>query len=379
MTASLLLWIALAAPGNVDQARGLYQAGSDAFRAGKYALAIDAFSSARKLVDRPTVVFSLGQAHRLKYFLPPEIGGGLAVDLKGAVEAYRAAIANGITGERRVHATQHLSTLVPLLQRATADGARPALSKARLIVTSRVKGAEAWIDGQERQPVPATFEVEPGKYAVHVVAPKHTPATQSTAAVKGTAVAVALDPTPIPGVLRVTAPDGARIQLGEKVVGRSPMAAPLTIAPGAYELIVRAQGRQPSARRFVMESAQTLTVDIELEPTAQRTTAWLLVGLGAALAVSAGTTGYLASSAQDDAVALRARLGMGVTEDEFDRYTDLRDTRDGYSDATVALGISATGALVTGLMLYLFDDPEPVRTQSLIGGEGEWRGIQSAR
>ena len=375
MTASLLLWIALAAPTpDLDQARTLYQAGSDAFRTGKYALAIDAFNSARKIVERPTVLFSLGQAHRLKYFLPPSTGGGLRVDLQGAVEAYRAAIAQGITGERRVHATQHLSILVPVLQRAASDGDEAANTKARLIVTSRVEGAEAWIPGHERQPVPATFEVEPGDYTVHVAAPKHTDAMRSTAAVKGTAVATAIDPTPIPGVLQVKAPDGARIQLGDKLVGRSPLPTPLTIAPGAYELIVRARGRQPSTRRFALASAETLAVDIELEPTVQRTASWLLIGVGGALAVSAGTTAWYAVDAQDDAEALRSRLGMGVTDDEFARYSDLRDTRDGFSNATLALSISAGTALVTGLMLYLFDDPDPVRTESLsAGAEPGWR------
>lgn len=367
MTAYVLFWLTtlLAPPAAVDQARALYQAGSDAFVAGKYSTAIDAFSSARKLVERPTVLFSLAQAYRLKYFLPPETGGGQRVDLDGAIEAYRAAIAKGITGERRVHATQHLSTLVPIQARVGGAGAAIQPTNGRLIVTSKIKGARAWIAGQEPQPVPATFLVKPGQHMVFVGAPEHVDAQSAAVAVKGTAVAVAVNPTPKPGQIQVTAPNGARIQLGDTLMGRSPLPAPLSMPPGAYELIVRANGRQPSTRNLVLTSSQTLAVDIDLEPTMQRTTSWVLLGLSGALAVGAGVTGGFALNAQDEAQDLRAQVGAGLTGEEFDRYSQLRDERDGYTNATLALGISASAALITGLVLYLFDDPQPVRSQTL--------------
>jgi hypothetical protein len=376
MTACVLLWLTtlMAPPGSVDQARALYQAGSDAFQAGKYGTAIDAFSSARKLVERPTVLFSLAQAYRLKYFLPPEAGGGLRVDLDGAIEAYRAAIAQGITGERRVHATQHLSTLVPIQARAGGAASAKAITIGRLIVTSKVKDAQAWIAGKEPQPVPATFEVKPGQHTVFVKAPEHLDAQGTAVAVKGTAVAVAVNPSPKPGQIRVTAPDGARIQLGDTLVGRSPLARPLSMPPGVYELIVRANGRQPSTRNLVLESSKILAVDVELEPTMQRTTAWVLMGLGGALAIGAGFTGSFALDAQDEAEGLRAQVGTGLTGEEFDRYSALRDERDGYTNTTLALGISAGAALITGLVLYLFDDPQPTRSQALRADvEPAWR------
>lgn len=365
-TICVLIGVLLAPATAVDdQARALYQAGSAAFRKGDYALAVDAFASARRLVRRPSVLFSLAQAHRLKFFLPASAGGGLIGDLEAAVEAYRAAIAAGLDAERRTHATMHLSSLVPYMERSRLgdNGRDPARSAARLIVTSTVEGASARVGARPPQPVPATFEVEPGAHAIVVTAPDHRPAQQSTIAVRGTAVAVALDPQPTPATLRLTIPRGARVQVDDR---RVKPRGPLALAPGPHEIIIRAIGHRPHVERIRIGPGEALAVTATLEPTTQRRVSWVLMGLAGALAVGAGTTGLLAHDAQQDAEALRAQVGDGLLVERFDRYGALRDARDGYLDATIAQGAATATALATGLLFYFLDDPEPVRQRPAV-------------
>src|SRR6185503_11462520 len=75
-----------ASQGEVEQrAKDLYDAGSEAYRAGRYLVAIEAFREARALATRPTLTFSLAQAYRLQYFVD-----GDAKALEQAIAMYRA-------------------------------------------------------------------------------------------------------------------------------------------------------------------------------------------------------------------------------------------------------------------------------------------------
>lgn len=349
----------LATPAELEQAKALYSAGGDAFRTGKYAMAIDAFEGARALAERPVVVFSLAQAYRLHYVSSRDLS-----DLEAAVRCYQEYLALEPEGKRSVHATQHLSMLVPYLENLRIEGAdgRPqGDARARLIVSSSVDEAEAQVDDGPPQPTPATFEVEPGPHVVRVSAARHEPITQETVALAGSVLAVVLDPPPRPASVAVEAPAGARVLIDDVPVGQSPLPAPLRLPPGDYELSVLATGRQPRSQRLALLPEEAITVEVELDRTGQRMISGVLLGAAGALAISAGVTGLYALDAQSDAEALQGRVGQGLSSAEYDRYEALRGDRDAYADATLALGISATAALVTGLVLYFFDDPAPPR------------------
>lgn len=354
-----LVLVLAVTPAEVDHAKALYRAGADAFRTGKYAIAIDAFKAAREVSERPVVVFSLAQAYRLHYVTSRDLA-----DLEAAVQGYRDYLALEPDGPRQVHATQHLSMLAPYLDNLQMEGPEAQAKveqAARLIVTSSVPEAEAQVDGGPAQPVPANFEVEVGLHTVRVTAPRHTPSTQQIRAVAGSAVAVVLEPEPQPGTISLTAPSGARVFLDERPVGEAPLAAPIEVAPGTHHLVVRSTGRQPQSQQLVLGPGQAVALDVALEPTGQRTLAWVLMGTAGALAISAGVTGAYALDAQSEANTLKDRLGKGLTGTEYDRYSQLRADRDAFSDATLALGVATGATLATGLLLYFFDDPSPPR------------------
>lgn len=364
MFATCLLIAALLAPEDSPQA--LYRAGTDAYRAGRYDIAVTAFEAALSRADRPDLLFSLAQAHRMRYFS----AGGIN-HLEAAVRAYRGYLDKVPDGRRRVHATQHLSTLMPYLERIglDADGqaAAEASKMARIIVTSAVEDAEARLEDGEAQPVPAAFETEPGTYTIEVGAADHQPIRRSVKAVAGTAVGIVLDPPPVPGALTLTAPEGARVLVGTRRIGNAPLGGPIELTPGTHDIVVLDRGREAVVRPVRLAAGETAQLSVDLAPTRQR---WFATGAlitAGALAVSAGATGWLAYDTQSEADALEARIGAGLTAPGYARYRDLEGQRDLYRDATIGLGLAAAGALVTGALMWIFDEPRVPAVRTAIG------------
>lgn len=356
LTIGALLGLASTAAAN-EQARALYQAGSEAYQAGNYLVAIEAFEAARALEARPAIVFSLAQAYRIQYWRDKDLK-----HLEGAIEAYNTYLDLVPEGGRRSHAAQHLSDLVPVLERerlpADAAAREKAAQAPRIIVTSLVEGAQARIDDGAPRVVPATFEVAAGPHTVTIEAPEHRAVAQQTVAVAGTAVALSLNPTPEPAKVTVRAPSGARVAVDDRTLGISPLAEPLELAPGRHVLVVTDRGRRPFAQTVQVDRGEAVSVAVELEPTGQRTLAWSMLWSSAALVLGAGVTGYLALAAEADAVALEDRLGdEGLSGADYDRYRGLQSDRDQWRDVTIGLGVGAVAVATTGLMLWIFDNP----------------------
>lgn len=356
MGAWLLSVILLAAPG-VEQAKGLYEAGSEAYRQGQYEVAIRAFEEGLRLAAHPSLEFSAAQAYRLQFFIDQDLR-----KLERAIELYRAYLQGAPTGGRRDHAAQHLSTLEPLLEQRrieAAGGDDPADGVARLIVSSGVAGATARIDEGEPASIPAAFEVEPGERTVHVEAPEHLAQTLETVAVAGTVVALNVDLRPAPGRLDVRAPDGAAIFLDRQPVGRAPLGEPLAVPPGSHLVAVTANGRRPFVQQVELGRGQAAAVDAHLGVTAQRWTSWALFGVAGATPAAGGATLAVALDREDEAAQIEARHGReGLTVAEADRHADLEAERDTYAAWTIGLGSAAGAALITATLLWIFDEPD---------------------
>lgn len=355
MISSLLALALFTTP--VDQAKALYQAGGEAYRQGRYAVAIRAFEEVLRVARRPAVLFSAAQAYRLQYF----VDGDLA-KLERAVELYRAYLDEVPEGGRRDHAAQHLSTLTPILEQRRIEvspGEAAADSAARLIVSSSIEGAIARVDGGEAVPIPAAFEVEPGERKVHVEAPEHLPQTVDTVAVAGSVVALNVDLEPAPGRLLVRGPEGARILLDGQFVGHSPLSAPIEVAPGRHHLVVTDRGRVPFVHPLELRRGQSAELDAELAVTGQRVAAWSLLGAGAALLAGAGATFALTLEREDEAAALEARFERrGLSTGEARRYRELEEERDELAALTIGLGTAAGAAVIAGVLLWVFDEAD---------------------
>lgn len=355
VTALFALLLLAATPE--DPARDLYVAGSEAYRQGQYDVALRAFEEVLRVDPRPAAMFSAAQAHRLQFFVDQELE-----HLERSVTLYRQYLEAAPDGGRRSHAARHLATLTPLLERRRAAELGDAPEEpevSRIIVSSKVEGAVAVVGDSDPTPIPAGFEVEPGKHRVRVTAPGYEPAVLDTVAVAGSVVALNPVMTPTPGTLTVRAPDGARVRLDGREIGRSPLPSPLVMPPGSHVVAVTDRGRNAFVRQLDVGRGEALAVDAELSVTNQRYAAWAALAAGGALLIGAGATYAVTVGKERDAEALEDRLAtQGLTVAEATRYRELEDDRDGLAQVTTGLGIGAAVALGTGLVLWIFDEPD---------------------
>lgn len=349
-----------AASASEANARALYIAGSAAYQRGQYRLAIEAFEEALRLAGRPAVAFALAQAHRLQYFVDLELA-----HLERAVALFRRYLDQVAEGGRRDHATQHLSTLVPLLEgRRLADvggGAADATARpARLIVTSRTPGARARLDAGEPQPLPATFEAPAGPHALTVEAAEHRPQRLDAVGVAGTVVAFNLDLEPEPGRLTLRVPADATVHLDGQTRPHDGGRTALEVAPGRHLLSVFAAGRRPAVQVVTLGRGEALTLEPILERSGQRIASGVLFGAAAALAVGAGVGLGVALGYESEARAqARNFVERGFTVAEAEAYQRLEADRDRAADLALGLGIAAGAAALSAWLLYLFDGPAP--------------------
>ena len=130
---------------DLEQAKTYFNAGAQAFGAGQFTAAVQAFEEAYKLAPRPAILFSMAQAERRQYAVDrrPE-------NLRRAVAHYRQYLKEVDKGGRRADAAQALSELEPMLAKLDAEpraaGTPPApppeVAQTRLMVSTQTKGAE---------------------------------------------------------------------------------------------------------------------------------------------------------------------------------------------------------------------------------------------
>ncbi|MEQ8274781.1 MAG: PEGA domain-containing protein [Deltaproteobacteria bacterium] len=355
MSVVVLMIVLAASPA--DRARELYRAGSEAYRQGQYDVAVNAFEEVLAIERRPSVLFSAAQAHRLQYFVDQE-----DVHLERAVELYRAYLDASPKGSRRSHAVQHLATLAPMLERNATDAPAEVVAEpqARIIVAANVEAATARIDDGEPTPIPAGFIVSPGEHVVRVEAPGFVAQTLETVAVEDGVVALNPVLEPTPGHVTVRAPEGSRVDVDGRVIGRAPLAEPLALAPGEHVVAVVESGHEPYVRLLKVDRGASTEVEAELSVAPMRIGAWVAAGASAVALTAGAITMRAAFAAQADASAYdEKRLGPGLTFAELVAYDAAQSSRDDFVRATIGLGVAGVLAAATAALLWLADDPEP--------------------
>jgi tetratricopeptide (TPR) repeat protein len=364
----LVLVVALparAGAGDVEQAKGYFEAGSVAYDAGDYLTAIRLLEDSYRLAPRPPIAFSLAQAYRKQYVVDQEIAR-----LKRAVELYRKYLDDVPQGGRREDAVQHLSALQPELVRLEASGRvigemPQSARKTQLMVLSLTKGSLASIGGGPTSKIPLTREVAAGEHKIHVEAPGYYAQDLDGVALDGQLVVVKVDLKPRPALLRVSAKAGAEISLDGQSVGEAPLRAPVQAKAGRHFLAVTLRGHHPFTEELTVVRGQEVDVKAALGRTPQRRASFWVLGGAGVLLLGGGLTTALALSAQSDAEDLYAkRLTRGLDESERKDYNRKLDRRDNLVTASVVLYGGAAVAGVTGLLLYLLDTPRVEGRQS---------------
>jgi len=340
------------------EARALFEIGAKAYKAGNYADAIGAFEQAFQRAERSGLMFSLGQAHRMQYFAK-----GNPENLKSAVKYYRMYLEKDPKGSRRGEVQEALEKLVPQLEKLeeTQSEPTPAVEKKKyphLMVSSQTPGADIMIDGRSVGDYFAS-EVSPGKHKIEVRAPGFVTDSREVNVAQGRDLPpFSIDLQEKPAHIAVRAPAGASVSIDGRVQGTTPL-PPLETKPGRHFVAVVLNGHEAFTREVDVQRGERVNVEAKLETTGQRTTSWILMGIGAGAVVTGGVFGVVALSKDHQARDLLDSFeGAGNQKpSDRDRYDQLRKDRDTYRLAAFLTGGAGLVVGATGLVLHMFDEP----------------------
>lgn len=345
------------------QASNFFDAGAEAYKAGKYQVAAEAFEKAYVLLPSPSLLFSAAQAYRRQYLSEPT-----PESLKKAIGLYREYLKTDQKANRREDAMEALGTLVPLERIAVpapggeSNGGSPspesAGKKARLLVTAGDE-AEVSLDGGPYLAAPLVAQVDPGPHKARVRATGYDEQEVSLQAVAGELVPQHVSLRPRPAKLDVRGTSGAKVAIDGQSRATLPLTAPLLVEPGAHFVAVTLSGREPFTEQVTLGRDQSKTMEVSLPLTRQRLFAWgALATGGAGLIATSVLTGFTFSR-QSDALSLSDRPASSpLTPVERDVYNKaVRERNDLGQAAGVAGGVSAV-FLITGAALFAFDNRE---------------------
>ncbi|MEP7120723.1 MAG: PEGA domain-containing protein [Byssovorax sp.] len=371
-TRSLVLVLALATPlllgrpafaaDPPDQGRTLFNAGAQAYAAGQFTAAIQAFDECYRLDPRPGVLFSIAQAHRRQYYVDkrPE-------HLKLAIQNYRDYLTKVTDGGRRADAAQALSELEPVADRlgtSAAPAAPAAPPETRLMVSSPTHEATVSVDQGKAMEAPLITEIKPGKHSLHLTAPGYFDEDREINASAGGVAALDIALREKPGLLVIKARDGALLTIDGRYVATTPLPRPLEIDAGHHLIALAKNGYYAHTEEIDVGRAETKTLDVTLGATKQRVAAYVLLGTGAAGILVGGVFAGLAAHQQSlaqDIDATRQTKGYDCRDAPADCPTKAyQDAVDQRNQLRPIAGIALTaGAVVaaTGAVLFLFDQP----------------------
>jgi hypothetical protein len=232
-------------------------------------------------------------------------------------------------------------------------------AKTRLMVSCEAKGATISLDGAKSVRSPLIAEVSPGKHAITVSAPGHFTETRSARAVAGSLVPIELRLRERPSVLSVRGQADADVYVDGAFAGRIGSGRRIELVSGPHLVSVARNGRKVARVETELEPGETKQVDAKLEWTTKRRAAVaLFITSGAAF----GAGMFLSALAIREENAAEGILGRrassNVSRSDLDDYEAAIQSRDQFRAAAVASFAASAGALVTGAVLFVFDEPD---------------------
>lgn len=397
-------------------ASNLFDAGAEAYDAGQYLVAAEAFLKAHTLMKSPALQFSAAQAYRRQYLVD-----GSADSLRRAVRLYREYIREDASGQRREEAVNALADLVPLEARLrrknvatiapvspTPAGTPPAPGttpgnpsagkpapvpipvpgstpppqptpapdplleeteeaepeaprKTRLLISAKPTRAEVSIDGGAFVAVPAVVEVKPGAHKVHAQAAGYFEEDFEIEAVEKELVARHIVLRAKPGRLKVDSQHGVSLSLDGQVRAVLPLERPLEVEPGEHFLTLTLPGRVPFSQTILIERDKDTILRNHLDPTKQRKGAWATLIVGMMGASATGILGLSTWIQDSNASRLDAQRQAGtMSSADITKYNQYLESRNTLATATAITGGASAVVLLTSIGLFLTDNPPTI-------------------
>jgi len=286
---------------SLAEARSLFERGLAAADAERWGEAVELFRRARDVVERPSIVFNLGQAlMRL----------GQASEARTALERF-IAIADAQADRADVAVAQRL-----LGELGTAQGTLElAVEPADAIV--EVDGATNEGSGSER-----TLVLDPGRHRLSVSAPGYRPDRFEVSVLAGSRErrSTILERLPSqPAVLVVHANEDAEVRVDGLLAGRGDVER--EVEPGLHRVVVVDGGTTTLERELTLGEGERVVLDAVVSrgtSVAEEPWLWVIVGLavvGAGVGVGLGV--YLSQPSADPALGYNGTTGVTITALEF--------------------------------------------------------------
>jgi hypothetical protein len=347
-------------PAALNQAKMLFNAGSQAYDLAHYDVAIQAFEGAYKLVPRPAILFAIAQAARKQWVATQQVGA-----LRKAVDTYRAYLAAEKNGPRAAEAVTALADLQPELDaRDKATGttpAPPAVAEAtptRILVSVEAPDAMISLDNGAPARAPLIADVAPIKHHVRISAPGFFDEEHDVVAVANTLVPFDFTPNERPAVARVLAEDGSEISVDGRPVGRTPLPRPLEVTPGAHLIAVTKRGYDGFSYSGAFTRGEIVTIPVKYERSSERVASYVFFGATGVAAITGAVFTAVSLSEQSRAQNVLTSQAKGnIQQSDISTYDSAVDARDRWRVAAeVSFGAGAA-LLATGAVLYFFDQP----------------------
>ncbi len=341
----------------VEQAKVQFNAGAQAYSAGRYDAAVAAFEDAYRLAPKPQILFSLAQAERKNYFAGGKREPQMLVH---AVAHYEQYVKEVKEGGRVPDAADALSELGPLAAKLEPSVATqqptPASTAARVTIYSPVEGAKVSIDGGAFVDAPFIGEVTPGKHQVRVTADGYGDASREVVGEPGVRTTLDMPLEEKPAELVVESERALDVYVDGRAVGVAPSSRPFHVAPGAHVVSLVSNGRKIDSHDVVLVHGERQVVNAELQRSGQRTLSGVILGVGAASVVACVVTGAVSLSAESNAKKIRDASG-NISGPDLTDYQSSVKQRDDFKTASVVTFSAGGGLLLTGAFLYFFDKP----------------------
>jgi hypothetical protein len=273
---------------------------------------------------------------------------------------------------------------------------------AKLIVRSKLRGAELFIDGKSagKTPLSTSLAVPAGAHALELRRPGYVTAKQQIELGEDATGEVSLDPVVDPAALGA---EGVMFSLdvGEKDLELyvdqqhiGPYSGPVRLPKGHHQVRVEAAGFLPLEQDVTLEPGKVNTLKTRLEPTPEtraahdsnvrfhRTMGWVGIGAGSALAIGGGVWLGINAGPKDDAKKAfeqadadvsnqaepRCNFPAGDSESECLGFRDEKEAA--YNDAKTKdiigyVGLGVGGALIVTGVVFLVTGEDADRFGSL--------------
>lgn len=355
LAALMLLPVLARADGAVDRARELFEAGARAYEAGRYPEAVQALEQAQRLLPRPAILFSIAQAERKLFVAERD-----AAVLRSAIAHYREYLQREPKGARRVDAIDALAELEPLATRVELPAGPRAQAPAptRVMISSKVPGAVASLDGRDPLDLPLIEVVAPGKHTVRLSAEGFFQEEREIVAIEGTLVPLDVSLRERPATLLLVAPAGAELLVDGRLVGSAPSVSRVDVAAGTHVFAALRSGAKPFVVTVTLERGETKQLLVSFERSEQRTVAWTFFIAGDGLMLAAAAFGVYSYAKQ---VRARSILNQQNTQNISvalrDEYNAAIETRDTMRTVAGSLAVGAGVLFGVGAVMYFLDQP----------------------